>query len=71
MLVVRRRSFSRRYDGSQRIPHHRHSGFQLILLLGEWSKGRKLYGHMYDDIVKLKYLHQRYTNYLRWLRWKG
>jgi MoxR-like ATPase len=35
------------------------------------SKGRKLYGHMYDDILKLKYLHQRYTNYLRWLKWKG
>jgi hypothetical protein len=36
----------------------------------EWSKGRKLYGHLYDDLVKLKYLHQRYTNYLRWLTWK-
>jgi hypothetical protein len=23
-----------------------------------------------DDILKLKYLHQRYTNYLRWLTWK-
>ncbi|MFZ4736281.1 MAG: AAA family ATPase [Bradymonadia bacterium] len=31
-------------------------------------KGRKLYGHLYDDLVQLKYLHQRYTNYLRWLR---
>lgn len=37
----------------------------------EWSRGRKLYGHVYDDLVKLKYLHQRYTNYLRWLTWKG
>jgi hypothetical protein len=37
----------------------------------QWSKGRKLYGHIYDDLVKLKYLHQRYTNYLRWLKWKG
>lgn len=36
-------------------------------LIGEWSNGRKLYGHLYDDILKLKYLHQRYTNYLRWL----
>ncbi|MEP7200091.1 MAG: AAA family ATPase [Chloroflexota bacterium] len=36
-------------------------------LLTEWSKGRKLYGHIYDDLLKLKYLHQRYTNYLRWL----
>ncbi|HET9529669.1 MAG TPA: ATPase, partial [Blastocatellia bacterium] len=40
-------------------------------VLAEWSKGRKLYGHMYDDILKLKYLHQRYTNYLKWLHWKG
>ena len=39
-------------------------------LLGEWSKGRKLYGNMFDDILKLKYLHQRYTNYLRWLEWQ-
>ena len=36
-------------------------------LLAEWGKGRKLYGPMFDDILKLKYLHQRYTNYLAWL----
>ncbi len=35
-----------------------------------WSGSRKFYGHMYDDVLKLKYLHQRYTNYLRWLTWK-
>jgi MoxR-like ATPase len=29
--------------------------------------GKKLYGHLYDDLLKLKYLHQRYTNYLRWV----
>jgi MoxR-like ATPase len=40
-------------------------------LLNTWGKGRKLYGHLYDDVLKLKYLHQRYTNYLRWLQWKG
>lgn len=40
-------------------------------LLAEWSRGRKLYGNLYDDLIKLKYLHQRYTNYLRWLRWKS
>ena len=40
-------------------------------VLAEWSKGRKLYGHLFDDILKLKYLHQRYTNYLKWLQWKG
>ena len=39
--------------------------------LREWSSGRKLYGHMFDDILKLKYLHQRYTNYLQWLKWKA
>ena len=40
-------------------------------LMSDWSKGGKLYGHLFDDILKLKYLHQRYTNYLKWLRWKG
>ncbi len=40
-------------------------------VLGRWSKGRKIYGHLYDDLLKLKYLHQRYTNYLRWLKWKS
>ncbi|TGK79078.1 ATPase [Leptospira noumeaensis] len=30
------------------------------------AKQRKLYGHMFDDLLKLKYLHQRYTNYLKW-----
>jgi Mg-chelatase subunit ChlI len=40
-------------------------------LLNEWSAGRKLYGHQFDDILKIKYLHQRYTNYLKWLQWKG
>ncbi|MBN1352821.1 AAA family ATPase [candidate division KSB1 bacterium] len=37
-------------------------------LIGEWSKGRKLYGHLYDDLLNLKYLHQRYSNYLHWLK---
>lgn len=31
------------------------------------TKGRKLYGHVYEDLLNLKYLHQRYTNYLRWV----
>lgn len=39
-------------------------------ILEQWSKDRKLYGHVFDDILKLKYLHQRYTNYLKWLQWK-
>jgi MoxR-like ATPase len=37
-------------------------------LVGELAKGRKLYGPLHDDLQKLKYLHQRYTNYLHWLR---
>jgi len=37
-------------------------------LVDERAKSRKLYGHVYDDLLKLKYLHQRYTNYLHWLR---
>lgn len=37
-------------------------------LVDERVKGRKLYGPLYDDLLKLKYLHQRYTNYLHWLR---
>jgi len=28
----------------------------------------KLYGRHYDDLLALKYLHQRYSNYLRWLK---
>lgn len=38
--------------------------------LQKMSKGRKLYGHIYDDILLLKYLHQRYTNYMSWLQWQ-
>ena len=37
-------------------------------LVSERTRGRKLYGPAYDDLLQLKYLHQRYTNYLRWLR---
>lgn len=40
---------------------------EIERLLSEWSTGRKLYGTLADDIVALKYLHQRYTNYLTWL----
>lgn len=37
--------------------------------ISDFTESRKLYGHMLDDLLKLKYLHQRYTNYLNWLRW--
>jgi MoxR-like ATPase len=36
--------------------------------LRELAGNGKLYGHVYDDTLALKYLHQRYTNYLRWLQ---
>jgi len=39
--------------------------------IGEIGKGRKIYGHLFDDVLTLKYMHQRYTNYLKWLSWKG
>ncbi len=44
--------------------------FQIEQILSEMSRSGKLYGHMADDILKLKYFHQRYTNYKRWLQWK-
>lgn len=37
-------------------------------LVGERTAGRKLYGPLHDELLHLKYLHQRYTNYLAWLR---
>ena len=39
-------------------------------VLAGWSDQRKLHGHLYDDALALKHLHQRYTNYLAWLRWR-
>jgi len=36
--------------------------------VAELIKGQKLYGHLYEALLQLKYLHPRYTNYLRWLR---
>jgi len=38
--------------------------------LMKWSEEKKLYGYRADDILKLKYYHQRYINYRRWLQWK-
>ncbi len=38
------------------------SGIRLIASTG------KLYGHHFDDLTTLKYLHQRYTAYLRWVQ---
>ncbi len=38
--------------------------------LHAWSQDKKLYGYRADDILKLKYFYQRYSNYRRWLQWK-
>jgi MoxR-like ATPase len=37
--------------------------------LATLSSATKLYAHVHNDVLKLKYYHQRYTNYLRWLTW--
>ena len=37
-------------------------------LITSLLQGGKLYGHLHDDLMQLKYLHQRYSNYLRWLK---
>lgn len=59
--------FAKGLDGvSERETRSRLS--KIEKLVDERVKGRKLYGHLYDDFLKLKYLHQRYTNYLHWLR---
>jgi hypothetical protein len=59
--------FDRGLDGvSERETRARLAAIERLVT--EQIKGRKLYGHLYDDLLKLKYLHQRYTNYLLWLR---
>jgi len=39
--------------------------------LATMSEGRKLHGPMYDEALTLKYLHQRYTSYHKWLSWRS
>jgi len=33
----------------------------------EIERGGKLYGYLFDDVLALKYMHQRYSNYRAWL----
>ncbi len=56
--------------GLEGVPEHEVSArlTRIERQVAELSKGKKLYGHLYEDLLKLKYLHQRYTNYLRWLK---
>ncbi len=60
--------FDQGLDGISEIEAKRRMS-EIEALLGKWSKGGKFYSHMFDDVLTLKYLHQRYTNYLRWLTW--
>ncbi|MGV3524999.1 MAG: AAA family ATPase [Candidatus Sericytochromatia bacterium] len=39
-------------------------------LLSSLADQGTLVGPVYEDLLKLKYLHQRYTNYLKWLQWR-
>lgn len=39
-------------------------------ILAGWERS-KLHGDLYDDALALKYAHQRYSSYLRWLRWES
>jgi hypothetical protein len=39
--------------------------------IGRIASTGKLYGRDYDDLLALKYLHQRYSNYKRWLDSQG
>lgn len=39
--------------------------------LAQLAKATKLYAHVQNDVLKLKYYHQRYSNYLRWLTWRS
>lgn len=59
--------FAQGLDGVSE-PETRTRLVRIEKLIASQTKGKKLYGHLYDDLLKLKYLHQRYTNYLAWLR---
>ncbi len=44
---------------------------QVEARLNEIASGKKIYGPTFDEILHLKYLHQRYTNYLAWVQTKA
>ena len=59
--------FGKGLDGlNEKTIRQRLSGIER--LIKEKLAGKKMYGHLYDDVLKLKYLHQRYTNYHHWLK---
>ncbi|MFW0794338.1 AAA family ATPase [Gordonia sp. CPCC 205515] len=40
---------------------------EIQVQINDISRTQKAYGRNFDDLLTLKYLHQRYTNYLQWL----
>jgi MoxR-like ATPase len=44
---------------------------RLGKLIGQIASGGKLSGPLFDDLLSLKYLHQRWSAYVRWLSWRG
>lgn len=44
---------------------------KIEVLLVDFQSQAPFRGPTYESIIKLKYLHQRYINYLNWLRWKN
>ena len=63
-------AFDKGLDGVTEAEVRRQLG-AIETVLGKLAKGTKLYAHVHADILKLKYFHQRYSNYLAWLKWKG
>ncbi|PIQ23816.1 ATPase [bacterium (Candidatus Blackallbacteria) CG17_big_fil_post_rev_8_21_14_2_50_48_46] len=51
-------------------PEVRQRMHEIEILLESFSQAGPLSASTYEDAIKLKYLHQRYTNYLKWLQWK-
>ncbi|HET9933821.1 MAG TPA: hypothetical protein VFQ35_24120 [Polyangiaceae bacterium] len=62
--------FDRGLDGVPE-PEVRKRMHEIETHLAQLAKGTKLYAHVQNDVLKLKYYHQRYSNYLRWLTWTG
>ena len=44
---------------------------RIETLLSELLHQGPLNGPLFEDLLRLKYLHQRYTNYLKWLQWRS
>ncbi len=43
---------------------------EIEQVMKKYVTDKKVYGPRFDDVLSLKYLHQRYNNYMQWLKWK-